>query len=195
MHVPCCLCASQWFCPSFCGVLGAPTWDHCCFFISPCCYMHTNTEECNDDFLNECTCGLMSLPSTLKNSHVLFSEFHKLQFCIAFAFLKSKPVLMSWLKSWRLVELLQLLHLFLVLFPLAYQYSPAYLIIRFRYGPAMDQAKYHSRKLLVTSWTIWKDQSPPTTERQCCPAWWATDWASLQKLHQTHRNAALHSSN
>lgn len=99
MYVPCCLCASQWFCPSFCGVLQAPTWDHCCFFISSCCYTHTNTEECNDGFLNECTCGLMSLSSTWKKTHVWFSKFHKLQFCIAFAFLKSKPFLMSWLKA------------------------------------------------------------------------------------------------
>lgn len=93
MHVPYCLRASQWFCPSSCGVTGAPTWDHCCFFICCCCYIHTNTEECKvNDFLNECKCGLMSLSSTLNKTHVWFSEFYKLQFCIAFAFLKPKPV-------------------------------------------------------------------------------------------------------
>lgn len=40
MHVPSCLRASQWFCPSFCGVMGAPTWDHCCFYFSLLLYAY-----------------------------------------------------------------------------------------------------------------------------------------------------------
>lgn len=57
-------------------------------------YMHTKTEECKvNDFSNECKYGLMSLLS-IKNP-TSFSELYKLQFCIAFASLKSKPVLTS----------------------------------------------------------------------------------------------------
>lgn len=67
----------------------------------------------------------------IKKKHVWFSEFHNLHFCIAFAFLKSKLVLMSWLKAggwWNyyccfISPTMVLSSLFLV--------PPAYLIIRF----------------------------------------------------------------
>lgn len=167
MHVTCCLRASQWFCPSFCAVMGAPTWDSCWFFISSC-YMHTNTEVCKvNDFLNECKCGPMSLSSTLKKNMCDFQSF-----------ITSTSVqhLLSWNPNLFSCPDLKLeaggttttaSSLLQWCFPPCFLVPPEYLIIRFR--PAEDQAKHYSRKLLVTSWTIWKDQFSPTTGRAVLP--------------------------